>query len=139
MNRFFSDKLALFICYLFRLYKKHVKGNTQFIKNTLRKNDSSTLKNVLQNTNEHKCNYLRHFTFLICLHGTIASFWGMIRGTFLAWMFFNAHNKEIATKLVENIGREYPAGQPFHNAYTALVWLYLTFVLFYLVYDSCLN
>ena len=55
-------------------------------------------------------------------------------------MFFNAHNKGIATKLVEKIGREHPAGQPVCNAHTALVWLYLNFILlFYLVYDSWLR
>ena len=36
-------------------------------------------------------------------------------------MFFNAHNKGIATKLVEKIGREHPASQPVCNAHTALV------------------
>ena len=42
------------------------KGNAQFIKNndlwTLRKNDGSIPKNVLQNTNERTCDYLRYVT-----------------------------------------------------------------------------
>ena len=34
---------------------------------TLRKNDSSTPKNVPQNTNEHTCDYLHYVNLLICL------------------------------------------------------------------------
>ena len=34
---------------------------------TLRKNDSSTPKNVPQSTNEHTCNYVLYITLLICL------------------------------------------------------------------------
>ena len=43
-------------------------------------------------------------------------------------MFFNAHNKGIAIKLAEKIGREHPFGQPFCNAHAALVSLYLSFL-----------
>ena len=46
------------------------KGNAQFVENTTfglwEKNDSST-QNVLQNTNERTCDYLRYVTFVICL------------------------------------------------------------------------
>ena len=106
----------------------------------MRKNDSSNPKNVLQNTNERTCDCLLYFTFLSCLHGTVALFWGVISNFFLTWMFFNAHNNGIATKLVEKIGREHLAGPPFCNAHAALVWLYLTFILFfYLLYDSWLR
>ena len=38
-------------------------------------------------------------------------------------MFLNC----IITKFAEKMGREYPACQPFCNADTALVWLYLYF------------
>ena len=34
----------------------------------LRENDSSTPKNVPQNTNEHICDYLCYVSLLICLH-----------------------------------------------------------------------
>ena len=36
-------------------------------------------------------------------------------------MFFTAHNKGIATKLAEKMGKEHTARQLFCNAYTALV------------------
>ena len=100
------------------------KGNAQFVKNTSfglwgKKKDSSTPKNVLQNTSECMCDYLRYVTFLICLRWTVASFWGVILNIFLAWMFFNAHNKRIATKLAENMGREHPENTlNFYN----LIW-----------------
>ena len=51
------------------------------------------------------------------------------KNIFLAWIFFNAHNKGIASKSVDKIGREHLTGQSFCNAHTALVWLYLTFIL----------
>ena len=60
-----------------------VKGNAQLVKNTtLRKNDSSTPKNVVQNTNECTCDYLRYVTLLICLRWSVVSFWGVIRNIF---------------------------------------------------------
>ena len=44
------------------------KGDAQFVKNTtLRKNDGSTLKNVLQNTYERTCDYLYYFANLFTL------------------------------------------------------------------------
>ena len=59
-----------------------VKRNAQLVKNTtLRKNDSSTPKNV-QNSNECTCDYLRHVTLLICLRWSVVSFWGVIRNIF---------------------------------------------------------
>ena len=59
------------------------KGNAQLVKNTaLRKNDSSTPKNVVQNTNECTCDYLRYVTLLICLRWSVVSFWGVIRNIF---------------------------------------------------------
>ena len=37
-------------------------------------------------------------------------FEGWFEILFLAWMFFNTHNKGVATKLAENMDREDPAG-----------------------------
>ena len=48
-----------------------VKGNAQFVQDAtfgpLRKNDRSSLKYVLENTNDHTCNYLRYVTLVMCL------------------------------------------------------------------------
>ena len=45
---------------------------------TLRKNESSTPRNVLYSTNEHSCDYLRYVTLLICLLRSVVWFWGVI-------------------------------------------------------------
>ena len=45
---------------------------------------------------------------------------------FLALMYFTAHNKWLATKLAEKIGRERPAGQLLCSAQACL---FLTFIL----------
>ena len=42
---------------------------------TLRKNDSSTLRNVPPNTSEHTCDYLRYMSLLICLRWSVIWFW----------------------------------------------------------------
>ena len=70
---------------------------------------------------------------LICVCWNIVSFWGVIRNIFLAWMSFSVHNERIATKLAKKMGKEQLAGQLFCNAHTALVWLFLIFLLSYLV------
>ena len=64
---------------------------------TLRKDDSSTLKKFLQNTNEHTCNYLCYVTLLVCLRWSIVWFWGVIRkntsyGKHLWWTHFMPAN-----------------------------------------------
>ena len=67
------------------------------------------------------------------LHWSVVSLWGAILNIFLAWLFFNALQKGIATRWAE-AGREHPVGQPFCNTHTALVCLHLTFIsLIYLV------
>ena len=85
------------------------------------KNDSSTPKKVLENTNEGTCGYLRYVNLLICLRWSVASFWRVIRNFFLAWLFFNVRNKGITTKLAEKMGREHHVGQSSSNAHTALL------------------
>ena len=59
------------------------KGNAQLVQSTtlglLEKTDSSSPKNVLENTNEHTCDYLRYVSFPICLHWSAVWFWGVIR------------------------------------------------------------
>ena len=50
-------------------------------------------------------------TLLICLRWSVTSFCEVIRNVFLTWMFFNACNKRIATKLAEKNGRDHPACQ----------------------------
>ena len=61
----------------------YLQGSAQFVQNTTfglwEKNDGSTLKNVLENTNEHTCDCLRYTTLLICLQRSVAWFWGVIR------------------------------------------------------------
>ena len=107
------------------------KRNAQFVNNTtFGLWEKITLKNVLQNTNERTCDYLRYIALLICLCWSVFSFPGVIRNVFLAWMFYKARNEGIATKLAEKMGREYPVGQLFCNARTAVVCLCLTFVLY---------
>ena len=57
---------------------KTFKGNAQFVQNT----------------------------FGLCLRWIAVRFWGVIRKCFLAWIVFKGHNKGIATKLAEKMGRE---------------------------------
>ena len=71
--------------------------------------------------NAHTTISVIHVTLLIRLHWSVIPFWGVVRNNFLAWMFFNAHNKGITTKVAERMGREHPAGLPFWNAHRSLV------------------
>ena len=87
---------------------------------------------IVLKTNERTCDI--SFTLLICFGWSVASFLGVIKHIFLVLMFFDACNKGITTKLADKMSREHPVGQPFCNAHTDLVWLYLNLILlFYLV------
>ena len=88
----------------------------------MRQNDSSALKNVV----EHQWVHLWLFPlcyFANCLHWSVVLFWGVIRKCILAWIGFTSHDKWIATKLADNMGRDQTAGKLFCKAHTALVWL----------------
>ena len=119
-----------------------LKGNVRFVKNTtfgLRKNDSWTLKKCFAKYQwthvrlSPLCYLANLFTLKRCFILRV------IRNIFLALMFFNTYNKGIATKLAEKMGQERPAGQPFRNPHTALVWLYLTLYLNSFIYILYLN
>ena len=87
--------------------QSYIKETAKFVQSaTWWKNDSSTLKNFLWNTNEHTCDYLFYVTLLICLRWSVVWFWRVIRKCILAWIYFSLHNKGIATKLTEKMGRD---------------------------------
>ena len=65
---------------MLQLPKDLLKGNAQYDLWTLRKDDSSTPINVLQNTNERTCDYLCYVSLLICFCWSAVWVWSVIRG-----------------------------------------------------------
>ena len=58
------------------------------------KNDSSTPKNVPQNTNENTCDYLRYASILICLRWKLFDFKGWLEN-WCSWKFDKNYRKTL--------------------------------------------
>ena len=58
---------------------KETRNSSKIQLSDFEKKNSSTLKNVPQNTNEHTCDNLRYVSVLICLGWSVVWFWGVIR------------------------------------------------------------
>ena len=58
---------------------KETRNSSKIQPSGFEKKNSSTPKNVPQNTNEHTCDNLRYVSVLICLRWSVVWFWGVIR------------------------------------------------------------
>ena len=58
---------------------KETRNSSKIQLSDFEKKNSSTPKNVPQNTNEHTCDNLRYVSVLICLGWNVVWFWGVIR------------------------------------------------------------